>query len=200
MSTLRSLPYANTSLITATITVPNGDTGSLPSRPAHASKINKRLGIWMIWSPQGWGKVSKQRVLWWMAFFFANYSGFLSYISSPWGRIIRPWFCWTWCLLLASVMRVIYVQSLTSARLPCSPFCHNGVTGKVQRKKNTFQVGKIPLQNIAGTSLKSIFTLGFSFLSLPTLRNRSASHIFIKCSDLMTKHFWKQFGYMNYDT
>ena len=134
-------------------------TGSLPSRPAHASKINKRLGIWLTWSPQGWGKVSKQGVLRWMAFFFANYSGFLSYISSPWGRIIRPWFCWTWCLPLASVMRVIYVQSLTSARLPCSPFCHNGVTGKVQRKKNIFQVGKIPLQNIAGISLKSIFTL-----------------------------------------
>lgn len=46
MPTLRSLPYTNTPLITATITVPYGDTGSLPSRPAHASKIKDWQSEW----------------------------------------------------------------------------------------------------------------------------------------------------------
>lgn len=46
MPTPRSLPYTNTPLITATITVPYGDTGSLPSRPACASKIKDWQSEW----------------------------------------------------------------------------------------------------------------------------------------------------------
>lgn len=126
---------------------------------------------------------------------------FPSHSTSPHGRFYTPGSTDLVCPFLANGMQAeVWVPLSSRSRnhaLVLLAFATG--TGNGQIKKGIFKVGKIESDRwdfpkalwshaVLFSPEVSLYTLP-SFLSLPTFRNKSPSHIFIQCDDNIT--FWK---------